>query len=281
MTVLRNRFTDYLILRRYSPKTIKAYVSSVKGLAFYYYLSPDKLSDEQIQAYLQYLIQEKKQAWSTCNVAFCGIKCFYENILQRNTELIIPPRTRSKKRPEILSQEEVLKVINTFENLKHRTILLAVYSAGLRVCEVVKLRPENIEKDRGLIRVEKGKGGKYRYTILSEVFYNVLTEYKREYQPQKWLFYGRDINKPMSVSSAQKIYYAAKEKVGMTKTDGIHTLRHCFATHSIEQGTDIKVIQKMLGHRYISTTANYIHISNKYIASVKSPLDNLNNPEQQ
>jgi len=281
MTLLRKRFTDHLTLRRYSPKTIEAYIASVKGLAFYYNLSPDKLSNEQIQAYLQHLIQGKKQAWSTCNVAFCGIKCFYENIMQRDTKLVIPPRTRSKKRPEILSQEEVLKVVNTFENLKHRAILLAVYSAGLRVCEVVTLRPENIEKNRGLIRVENGKGRKCRYTILSNVFLNALKEYKREYRPEKWLFFGRDINRPMSVSSAQKIYYAAKERIGMTKTNGIHTLRHCFATHLIEQGTDIKVIQEMLGHRYLSTTANYIHISNKHIASINSPLDNLNNLERQ
>ncbi len=275
MTKLRKAFTDFLTLHRYSPKTVEAYLLSVKGLAFHYNISPDKLSNSQIQKYLQYLIEEKKYEWSSCNVVLCGIKCFYDNIVQRDTTLVIPPRPRSKKLPEILSQKEVSSLLNSVTNVKHYTILLAVYSAGLRVSEVATLRPWHIERERGLIRVEQAKGRKDRYTVLSSVFSDALKAYIRLCQPDQWLFFGRDKNTPVSVSTVQKIFSAAKTNANIQNVKGIHTLRHCFATHLIEQGVDIQTIQRMMGHRYLSTTAGYIHISNDRIRSVISPMDTL------
>ncbi len=275
MTILRNAFEKHLILQRYSPKTNEAYLHAVKGLACFFNQSPDKLTDEKIQDYLRYLIEDRKYSWSTCNVTFCGIKCFYDNVLHRSTELMIPPRPRQKRLPTILSQNEVSKLLNTCTNLKHKALLLTVYSAGLRVSEVVSLQAVHIERSRRMIRVEQGKGKKDRYTVLSGTLLAELENYWREYHPGDWLFFGKDKKKPMPVSTAQKIYYTAKRRAGITRGRGIHTLRHCFATHLMEQGVQPYAIKRMMGHKALATTAGYIHVSNQFLSTIKSPLDNL------
>ena len=275
MTPLRKRFQNHLTFKRFSPKTHEAYIGAVKGLAEHYHKSPYKLSDEQIQGYFVYLLEERKYAWSSCNVIFCGVKLFYEEILHRDTTAVIPPRPRQKQLPTILSQEEVSKLINACENLKHRTLLLGVYSGGLRVSEAVALQPVHIERSRMMIRVEQGKGRKDRYTILSSHFLSELDKYWWEYRPEKYLFFGSDKAKPMAIGTAQKIYYQAKERAGITRGRGIHTLRHCFATHLMEQGVQIYAIKRMMGHVALSTTARYMHVSNELISTIKSPLDFL------
>ncbi|MCK5096542.1 MAG: tyrosine-type recombinase/integrase, partial [Desulfobacteraceae bacterium] len=160
-------------------------------------------------------------------------------------------------------------------NLKHRALLLMVYSAGLRVSEVVKLEPVHIERSRKMIRVEQGKGRKDRYTVLSNNLLKALEVYWRAYRPGKWIFFGMTKAKPMSIDTAQKIYYKAKNKAGVKRGKGIHTLRHSFATHLMEQGIRTPVIKSMLGHRSIRTTARYIHVSNDFISTVVSPLDRV------
>jgi len=277
MTQLRKQFERHLTLGRFSPKTHEAYIGAVKGLAGYYNKSPDNLSDEQIQDYFVYLIKDRKYAWSSCNVAFCGIKMFYEKILDRDTTSVIPPRPRQKQLPIVLSQKEVWKLINSCKNLKHRTLLLCAYSAGLRVSEIVALQPVHIERDRMMIRVDQGKGRKDRYTILSQYFLSELETYWREYKPDQYLFFGVDKAKPMAIGTAQQIYYQAKKKAGITRGRGIHTLRHCFATHLMEQGVQIYVIKKMMGHVALSTTAGYTHVSSEFISTIQSPLDMLEN----
>lgn len=276
MTPLRERFQKHLTLQRFSPKTHQAYINAVKGLSGYYQTSPDKLSDEQVQNYFVYLLEDRKYAWSSCNVAFCGIKMFYEAILHRDTSSVIPPRPRQKQLPIILSQDEVRKLIFSRENLKHRTLLLGVYSAGLRVSEIVALKPVHIERDRMMIRVEQGKGRKDRYTILSQQFLSELEAYWRVYRPEKYLFFGADKSRPMAIGTAQQIYYQAKKKAGITRGRGIHTLRHCFATHLMEKGVQIYVIKRMMGHVSLSTTAGYMHVSSEFISTIQSPLDTLN-----
>jgi len=275
MTKLRKAFENHLILQRYSPKTNEAYIHAVKGLAYFHKQSPDKLSNEQIQGYFRYLIKDRKYAWSSCNVTFCAIKCFYDNVLHRDTRIMIPPRPRQKTLATILSPKDVKKLLNSCTNLKHRTLLYAVYSAGLRVSEVVALKPVHIERSRKMIRVDQGKGRKDRYTVLSESFLIELETYWREYKPEKYLFFGKDKSKPMPVGTAQKIYYNVKKRAGITKGRGIHTLRHCFATHLMEKGVQTHTIKRMLGHISISTTAKYIHISNEFLSTIKSPLDML------
>ncbi len=273
MTELRRKFEKYLIFRRYARTTNLAYINAIKSLAGHYQQSPDRLTDKQVQGYLQHLLEERHLSWSTCNVRFSGIKSFYTNVLKRKIDLSIPPRPRQKKIPMALSRDEVDQILSACDNLKHQTLLLAVYSAGFRVSEVVRLEPVHIERSRKMIRIEQGKGRKDRYTVLSDILLKKLELYWRAYQPDRWMFFGNTKSKPIPIESAQKIYYAAKKKAGVKRGKGIHTLRHSFATHLLEQGTRTHVIQKMLGHRSIRTTAKYLHISNETISNVISPLD--------
>lgn len=216
MSVLRKQFEDYMTLRRLSPKTKDAYTNAVHGLSKFYMKSPDQLSNKEIQTYLLYLIEERKLAWSSCNVVFSGLCSFYSNILGwTEAQFSIPPRPRSKKIPMIMSVEEVNQLLNSLDNLKHRALLWCVYGSGLRVAEAVTLKHSHIESDpsRMMIRVEQGKGRKDRYTVLSERFLMVLRDYWREFRPHQYIFFGKDRDKPMPVATAQRIYYNAKKKL--------------------------------------------------------------------
>lgn len=175
----------------------------------------------------------------------------------------------------LLSKGEVKKILQTTTNIKHRALLATVYGSGLRVSEVVKLRPEHIESNRMQIRVEQGKGRKDRYTILSRCGLSLLRDYWRAEQPKKWLFFGQDKKSPMAIGTAQRIYYQAKDKTKLTKGRGIHTLRHCFASHCLEAGIELYVIKRWLGHTSIKTTCKYIHLSPDYLNKIKSPLEIL------
>ena len=275
-TLLRNKLNDHMTLRGLSPNTQEAYTNAVAGLAGYYHLSPDKLSNEQIQAYLVHLIKERELAWSSCNVVFSGLRCFYSQVLRWDeTRFYIPPRPREKKLPRILSLEQVLRLFQVTTNIKHRALLMTVYGGGLRVSEVVHLEPEHIESQRMMIRVDQGKGRKDRFTLLPLNLLDELRAYWKACRPQSWLFFGRSKDKPMAIGTAQRIYYNAKSKAGIKKGNGIHTLRHCFATHLLDQGVDITTIQRMMGHRALVTTSKYIHTTKEKIASIKSPLDIL------
>ena len=273
---LREQFIHYLTLQRYSPKTHKAYIDAVYGLARYHMKSPDTLTNDEIQEYLRYLIEGKKLAWSSCNVIFSGLNSFYKNIVKwEETQFFIPRRPRSKKIPMVLSIEEVARLINVPSNLKHRVLLKTVYSAGLRVSEVVLLKPHHIESDpsRMMIRVEQGKGRKDRYTILSKKLLPMLRDYWQKCKPKEWLFPGRTQKEPMSPGTAQRIYHTAKQRAGITKGRGIHTLRHCFASHLLWGGEDMYTIKRLLGHSSIKTTVRYLHVTQDQINAVISPLD--------
>ena len=269
-------FTNYLYLQRVAPKTRRAYLESVKGLTTYHKLPADQLTNDQIQEYLLYRIKEKKSAWSTCNVIFSGLKRFYHGFLGRdNTGFSIPPRPRSHQLPMLLSRDEVSHILKAPGNLKHRALLAIIYGSGLRVSEAVRLRAEHIESKRMLVRIEQSKGRKDRYTILSKSCLELLREYWRIYQPEKWLFFAKDKNRPMPSETAQKIYHLAKQKAGVTKGRGIHTLRHCFATHALEQGVQLFIIKRWLGHASIKTTCIYLHASPEMFQNISSPLDSL------
>jgi len=275
-TLLRKQFNDHMILRGFSPKTKDAYIGAVAGLAKYYHLSPDKLNNGQIQAYLLHLIKVRKLAWSSVNVAFSGLRCFYTQVLKWDeTRFHIPSRPRQKKLPKLLSVEQVKDLLKAASNIKHRALLMTVYGGGLRVSEVVRLKPHHIESDRMMIRVEQGKGKKDRYTILPQSLLDQLKAYWKACHPHSWLFFGRDKDKPMPIATAQGIYNNAKNQAGINKGNGIHTLRHCFATHLLDQGVDIYTIKQMLGHTTLVTTSKYLHTTKEKITAVKSPLDNL------
>lgn len=273
---LREKFENYLILNRLSAKTQEVYLKAVEGLAFYHNQSPDKLSDAQVQQYLLYLIRHRKLQWSSCNVAFSGLRCFYQKFLKRDkSEFTIPPRPRQTKLPEILSQKEVKCLIDAAKDVRQKALLMLTYGSGLRVSEVVKLKPCHIEADRMLVRVEQAKGRKDRYTLLSQKALDELRIYWKYFTPHQWLFYSRDKNLHMATATAQKIYYRTKKAAKINKGKGIHTLRHCFATHLLEKGIDIYLIKRFLGHKTIQTTMVYLHVVPNRMSEVKSPLDDL------
>lgn len=257
-----------------SPEDQKILPPSSGGLSAFHQKPAEILDNDQIQDYLLHCIQEKQLAWASCNVLFCGLKKYYRGFLCRDeSQFSIPPRPRARKLPILLSQEEVFRLLQVPTDLKHRALLTTVYGSGLRVSEAVNLRPEHIESKRMMIRVEQGKGRKDRYTILSQTCLDLLRRYWRLYQPKKWLFFGRDKNRPMSDRCAQKIYYRAKEKAGITGGRGIHTLRHCFASHALDQGVQLFVIKRWLGHSSLKTTCVYLHTSEEQLAKMVSPLD--------
>jgi integrase/recombinase XerD len=276
MTPLRKEMIKRLELERLSPRTHEAYLWAVAGLAKHYSRRPDRLSSAQIQDYLHHLLVERKLAWSSCNVAACGLSFFYTKVLRWDSiRLELPPRKRQKMQPQVLSRGEVRRLFDAATNVKHRAVLMTTYGGGLRVSEVVKLKLVDIDSERMVIRVAQGKGWKDRRTILSRRLLLELRAYWKINQPPVWLFPGRDIDKAMALGTAQKIYYGAKKAAGIRRDGGIHTLRHSFATHMLEDGVDSSLIQSMMGHASISTTAKYLHVSHRHLAKVKSPLDTL------
>jgi len=214
-TDLRTKFNNYMTLQRLSPHTKRSYIRAVKGLATFYNKSPDKLTNDQIQEYLRYLLEDCKLSWGTCNNYFSGIVSFYKNVCKWDeARFQIPPRPRIKKLPMVFSVEEVKRLLDAVDNLKHLVLLETVYSAGLRVSELVRLQPHHIESDasRMMIRVEQGKGKKDRYTVLSKKLLVDLRTYWRKYRPGKWLFPGQKAEKHLGEAAAQRAFYLAKKK---------------------------------------------------------------------
>lgn len=214
-TDLRTQFHNYMTLQRFSRHTKRNYTEAVKGLAKYYMQSPDKLTNEQVQEYFRYLIEDRKVSWGTCNNYFSGILCFYRNVCKWDeTYFQIPPRPRIQKLPVVLSEEEVKRLLDATDNLKHKVLLETAYSAGLRMSELISLQPHHIESDpsRMLIRVEQGKGRKDRYTILSEKLLVDLRTYWKQYRPGKWVFPGQKPERHLTPAAVHDAFGLAKKK---------------------------------------------------------------------
>jgi len=269
-------------LRRFSEKTQKSYLSSVTGLARYFKLSPEKINKQMIEEYMLHVIQDRKLKWGSCNTILVGLRFFYIKMLGMDSLFInIPINKKGSELPEILSSDELESLFTVMTNQKHRTLLMTAYAAGLRVSELVNLKLADIDSKRMMIRVHQGKGRKDRYTILSKRLLKELRIYWKMYSPNLWLFSGRDPEQPLPSGTAQKIYYKAKERAGIKKGKCIHTLRHCFGTHLLEAGVDLKTIQMLMGHSNIKTTIVYLQLSKKHLSSTQSPLDLLEIPEGQ
>jgi site-specific recombinase XerD len=270
---------DNMILRGMSEKTQDSYVRSVAQLANFYNRSPDQISDEEVQAFLLHLIRTRKLSWSSCNVAVYGLRFFYHQTLNREkTTFHIPGPRKPSRLPEILSREEVARILSRTSRPRDRVLLMTVYSAGLRVSEVVHLRLQHIDSDRMTIRVEQGKGAQDRYTLLSERLLVELRCYWNLERPRPWLFPQRQAPRPMNSSTVQRIFLGAKERAGISKFGSVHSLRHAFATHLLEAGTDLHTIQRLLGHRHISSTMRYLHLARRHVTERCSPLDLLDLP---
>ena len=278
MGELRDRMVRDMDVRRFSQRTIESYVAGVRGLAKYYRRPPDRLSNHEVQRYLLYIREERKLSASTCNQIRCALRFFYEVTLRRpQVSLAVPPMRREQKLPQILSREEVERLIAATRTLRERLLLMVAYGGGLRVSEVVALRPADLDAERQVIRVEQGKGKKDRYTVLAERLVREVSQYYAVYgRPERWVFPQRhDASRYMDTSSAQKIYYSAKRRAGIEKVGGIHSLRHAFATHSLEAGLDLPTLGRMLGHTSVTTTMRYLHTTTKRVSAQISPLDRL------
>ena len=267
-----------LELQRKAPGTVSGYVKDVEELARYYGRSPDKITREEIRSYLHYLIVEKKLSYSSCNHKMVAINFFNREVLGRKIDLKVPMK-KNERLPEPLSREEVARLILAAGNLKHRVLMMTAYSAGLRVSELVRLRPHDINSERMLIRVEQGKGRKDRYTLLSERLLSELRGYWRQYRPEKWLFVSQVNGNHLPRATAARAFYQMKKRAGIVHGHGIHTLRHSFATHLLEAGVDLRTIQVLMGHNSLNTTLKYLHVTQKHIEETQSPLDLLRLPK--
>lgn len=276
MTELRMKMKMDLELRGYSPSTIKHYLNSVSKFAKYFGKSPDFLNENHIRKYLHYCITEKQLSESTINTIYGSLRFFFKITLGRewNTDKLIRVK-KIKKLPAVLSKSEVQSILNVTDNLKHKAILMTIYATGIRVSEATKLMVTDIDSKNMQIIIRQGKGKKDRYTLLSINNLEILREYWKRYKPQLYLFIGNELQKPITVRSIQRIFENSKNKVGIKKKVSVHTLRHSFATHLLEDGVDICYIQKLMGHTSINSTTKYLHLRRLDLLSIKSPLDTL------
>jgi len=274
MGKLHDQMKRDLELKHYSPKTRSCYLASVKSFALHFHRSPAELSDEEIREFLHYLIEDKKASQAAISQTYSALKFLYETTLKKDWSGFRIPRSKMEKRlPVVLSRQEVEAIFLATRNLKHRAILMTIYSAGLRVSEAVHLKVLDIDSQRMVIRVEQSKGAKDRYTLLAQRALEVLRDYWRAYRPKEWLFPGQPAKGPLSVSSVQRVFGKVLHEAGIKKHATVHTLRHSFATHLLEAGTDLYHIQRLLGHATPKTTAIYLHLSRKDLGGIRSPID--------
>ena len=279
MGELRTRMDNDMIVRGRADRTRASYLAAVARLARFYRRSPDQLSHGEVQAYLLHLIKDRKASYSTCNIAVCAFRFLYLTTLGRDrAQFDIPYGKRPQRLPEIFSREEIARLLEAAKNPRHHAVLATTYAAGLRVGEVVKLKPADIDATRMTIRVEQAKGAKDRYSLLSPLLLEELRGYWKQFRPRVWLFETRS-GKHLDVSGAQKFYMTAKLKARITKRGGIHALRHAFATHLLEAGEDLHTIQRLLGHGDLSTTSRYLHLTQAGLKSKAVSRDLLKLPE--
>jgi integrase/recombinase XerD len=270
-----------MVLRGFSPHTEEAYLRQIRFFLSYHKLPVEKLEDTHVRDYLQYLITSKDASHSMVNTAYSALKFFFEFALKKELIMKNIPRSKKIKRlPVVLSQEEIRRILCCINNLKHKTIIMTVYGGGLRVSEVAKLKVTDIDSANMQIRVEQGKGNVDRYTLLAQSNLEILRKYWTAYRPNHWLFPGFPDTKPMDTATIQRIFHTAKNKANIKKPASIHSLRHSFATHLLEDGTNLLYIQKFLGHSHISTTCRYLHLVRASILKVKSPLDHLDDAHE-
>ena len=278
MTPLRQRMIREMELRQFSKRTIESYVAAVLGLAGHYHRSPERLKLEEVRSYLHHLLVVRKLAQGTCNLRAAAITFLYRQVLGLASFDLHVRRKHLGKLPEVYSQEELVRLFEASRNLSERVFLMTTYAAGLRLSEVRHLKPVHIHSERMLIRVEQGKGQQDRYTLLSPQLLGELRNYWKEYQPGMWLFPNEQRDGPLPRCTAQNIFYNAKRHAGLKRGHGIHTLRHCFATHLLEAGVDLRTIQLLLGHKSLNTTTIYLHVTQKKLMQLHSPFDLLRLP---
>ncbi len=280
MTPLRQRMLEDMQLRNLSPLTQASYVQQVSLFARYFEKSPEVLGPEEIRSYQVYLTNERKLAPGSVLIAVAALRFLYRVTLHKDwsVEDIIPAPKKPQKLPVVLSPEEVRHFLSCIPSFKHRTILTVCYAAGLRISEVTRLRPTAIDSQRMVIRVEQGKGQKDRYVMLSPKLLEILRAYWKVEHPQHWLFPGPIPGQPITRFAVEAACKKALRASGLRKRVTPHALRHGFATHLLESGTDLRKIQLLLGHRSLATTARYLKVATSKVCSTTSPFDLLPHP---
>lgn len=271
-----NALEEQLLYERRAPSTVKAYLSCARKL-FYYYsnIAPEDITDDQIKDYLIKAIKRRKISVSSQNQFLNAIKAFYKRVMHQDRELLELKRPKKPNQlPHVLSQKEVVKILSSVKNIKHKCILMLIYSAGLRVSEVTRLKIKDIDSNRMQIFIQGGKGKKDRYTLLSRKTLTLLRIYIKQYHPFEWLFEGISGGQ-YSTRSIQNLFQAAVRRARLHKRPTLHTLRHSFATHLLEKGINLRYIQALLGHESSRTTEIYTHVTRQNINQIESPLDGL------
>lgn len=279
MTPLRQRMLNDMTVRGFTDNTKKSYLSAVIGLACHYHRSPDQLSAQQVQDYLLFLHEQRHLTWKSCNVKRHGLRFFYRITLGLpDPHFYVPGAKEPSTLPQILSHDELVRLFTVSTNLKHRALLMTAYAAGLRASELGRLQLTHIDSGRMALRIDQGKGRKDRYVPLSLRLLEQLRAYWRRQRPSPWLFPGHPADRPMSRSGPTHIYHLAKDKAGIHKAGGIHTLRHNYATGLLEAGVELPVIQRRLGHSSIRSTMRYLHLARDKTEATPSPLELLDFP---
>ena len=259
MTALRQAMIDAMQVRGFAARTQQSYLDVVKDLARYYGRSPAELSDAEIQAYFLYLVKERHLAPASCRLYLNGVVFLFREVLKRELREVIQIPRQQQRIPELLTRAEVAAIFGNCGNERHRMLLQVCYGCGLRVNELVHLRVRDIDGERQLLRVSQGKGAKDRLVELPPTLLSRLRAYWQQFRPVDWLFGGREPGRPLTASTAGKVFHAAKVRAGVDKVGGIHSLRHAYATHQLAAGMPLVKLQAQLGHRNVQTTMRYLH----------------------
>lgn len=280
MTPLRQRMTEDMQVRNLSPDTQTSYTQQVSLFARYFRRSPEQLGPEEIRAYQVYLTNEKKLAPGSILIAVAALRFLYKVSLQKDWvfEDVIPAPKKPQTLPIVLSPEEVLHFLGCITNTKHHAILATCYAAGLRISEAVRLSIPDIDSQRMVLRVQQGKGQKDRYVMLSPKLLEILRAWWRVDKPKQWLFPGDIPGQHISKDAVEQACQKARRRCSISKPITPHSLRHAFAVHLLESGTDVRTIQLLLGHRSLATTARYLRIATSKVCATSSPLDLLPHP---
>lgn len=261
MTPLRQQMISAMRQRGFSPRTHDSYLRAVRELARYYRRPPDQLTADELQAYFNYLAQQRNLAPASCRLYLNGVRFLYLQVLKWpsfDVQLIVPKRPQ--RIPELLTRQEVQQILQACANPKHRMLLETTYGCGLRVSEVVVLKVRNIDGERHVLRIEQAKGAKDRLVIISPALLSHLRHYWSLYRPEKWLFPRQyRPNQHLSIEAAQQVFTRAKRRSGVDKVGGIHSLRHAYATHQLAHGVPVHELQRLLGHNNLQSTVRYVH----------------------
>lgn len=280
MTPLRQRMIEDMRVRNLSPATQQHYIAAVAAFAQQFHRSPEVLEASHLHQYQVYLVNQKRFSWGTFNQHMSALRFLYRVTLGREGTIQRLPFARQPRRlPVVPSLEEVGHLLGSVHKLKHRAAMMTAYAAGLRVSELTHLKVTDIDSQRMTIRVEQGKGQKDRYVMLSPRLLEVLRTYWRAERPTSWLFPGQSPDRPISAQALQNACREARWRSGIPKRITLHTLRHSFATHLLEAGTDLRTIQLLLGHKSLGMTARYVHLAQSTVCATASPLERIQLPE--